>query len=206
VPQGAGYPERIAALASALSREGIATDTVELPFPLEDFRRLQQEICYWEAARLLLGSGAVRPLPELRTLLQPYLEQDLSPYADARRRRQAYQAQFATLVESYDAVLVPAATGVAPALADTGDAVMSRFWTALHLPAITVPVWRSDDGLPLGLQLLGALGTDRHLIATAQWLLERGTPALGEAKPRLMRRLPLGSRRNRLRGIARGTP
>ena len=63
------------------------------------------------------------------------------------------------LAAACDAVLLPAATGVAPAtLADTGNAVMSRFWTALHVPAISVPIWHSAEGLPLGLQLLGALG------------------------------------------------
>jgi Asp-tRNA(Asn)/Glu-tRNA(Gln) amidotransferase A subunit family amidase len=51
---------------------------------------------------------------------------------------------------------------------------MSRFWTALHGPAMTVPLWRSESGLPLGLQLLGGLGEDRALAATAQWFFERG--------------------------------
>ena len=72
-----------------------------------------------------------------------------------------------------DAVLLPAATGVAPPRANTGDAVMSRFWTALHVPALSVPFWRGDDGLPLGLQLLGALGSDRALAAVGQWFLEQ---------------------------------
>jgi Asp-tRNA(Asn)/Glu-tRNA(Gln) amidotransferase A subunit family amidase len=164
----------LAALAARLAADGIDTETIDLPFPLADFRELQKELCYWEAARLLLATKRKRIVPELEALLGPYLERDLSDYAAARRRREAYQAQFAALVTKMDAILLPAATGVAPPLADTGDAVMSRFWTALHVPALSVPLWRRDDGLPLGLQLLGALGNDRALAAVGQWFFDQG--------------------------------
>ncbi|HUK09530.1 MAG TPA: amidase [Stellaceae bacterium] len=173
IPQGDHYPERLAALAASLAADGIDTETIDLPFPLADFRELQKELCYWEAARLLLMPKRKRLVPELEALLGPYIERDLSGYAEARRRREAFQAQFAAIVTKMDAVLLPAATGVAPPRANTGDAVMSRFWTALHVPALSVPFWRGDDGLPLGLQLLGALGSDRALAAVGQWFLEQ---------------------------------
>jgi len=174
VPQGDGYPQRMATLTESLRAVGVTADTLDLPFPVDDFKRLQQELCYWEAARILLPPGRLRLAPELETLLRPYLAIEVAHYAAARRRRQAYQGQFAALAESYDALLLPAATGVAPpSLGDSGDAVMSRFWTALHVPAITVPLWRSAEGLPMGMQMLGALGTDRTLAEVAQWFYER---------------------------------
>jgi amidase len=169
IPQGDGYRERIDALLDALREAGVTVTETDLPFPLEDFRGLQQELCYWEAARILLAPGGSGLVPELRSLLSPYLDVDLSAYAAARRRRQAYQARFEALAAGYDAVLSPAATGSAPALADTGDAVMSRFWTALHLPAISVPMWRSAESMPLGLQLLGRIGEDHALAEVAEW-------------------------------------
>jgi len=169
-----GYPERIEALAAWLRRAQVRVEWRDLPFPLDDFCRLQQELCYWEAARILLGAAAPRVVPELRALLGPHLDADLERYADARRRRQAYQAQFAGLAADFDAIALPAATSAAPAsLTDTGDAVMSRFWTALHVPAIAIPMWRSAEAMPLGLQLLGPLGADRSLLEVAQWLHER---------------------------------
>jgi Asp-tRNA(Asn)/Glu-tRNA(Gln) amidotransferase A subunit family amidase len=163
----------LAALVAALRLNGIAVETVELPFRAADFLGLQQEICYWEAARLLLASGRMRLLPELVTLLGPYLDSDMTRYAAAQRRRQTCQVAFDALAAEYDAVLLPAATGAAPPVTNTGDAVMNRIWTALHVPAITVPFWRSADGMPLGLQLVGRLGTDRALIETAQWFHEQ---------------------------------
>ena len=123
-------PEHIAALAASLRDAGVEVATIDLPFPLGDFRCLQQELCYWEAARLLLAPRRMRLAPELESLLGPYLAKDMTDYAAARRRRQTYQAEFDALAAGCDAVLLPAATGVAPAtLAETGDAVMSRFWT-----------------------------------------------------------------------------
>jgi amidase len=174
VPLHDSYPERLDKLATSLRAAGVEVETIDLPFPVEDFRTLQQRLCYWEAARILLASGPVQPIPQLRALLGPHLDEDVAVYADARRRRQEYQAQLAALAAGCDAMLLPAATGAAPPRTDTGDAIMSRFWTALHVPAITVPLWRSVAGLPLGLQLLGGLGEDRALAATAQWFFERG--------------------------------
>jgi Asp-tRNA(Asn)/Glu-tRNA(Gln) amidotransferase A subunit family amidase len=173
LPQEDGYPQRLAALAAALRADGIVVETLALPIPAVDFRALQQEICYWEAARILLAAGRMRLLPELVALLGPYLDSDIVLYAAACRRRQAYQARFDELSTGYDAVLLPAATGAAPPITNTGDAIMSRLWTALHVPAITVPFWRSDEGMPLGLQLVGPLGADRALVEMAQWFHER---------------------------------
>jgi Asp-tRNA(Asn)/Glu-tRNA(Gln) amidotransferase A subunit family amidase len=173
LPQADGYPERYAALTPVLQAEGIEVDTVDLPVTSADFHSLQQEICYWEAARLLLTSPRMHLVPELVKLLTPYLDSGTTRYVAARRRRQALQTAFDDLAAGYDAVLLPAATGAAPFVTNTGDAVMNRVWTALHVPAITVPLWRSIEGLPLGLQLVGSLGTDRALVETAQWFHER---------------------------------
>jgi amidase len=172
-PMADDYIEPMAALKAALSDDGIDVDERALPFPADDFRRLQIELCYWEAARILLPPVRVEPVPELRALLAPYRAHDMTAYAAARRRRNAYQTQFETLAAGCDAVLFPAAMGPAPPVAQTGDAIMSRFWTALHVPAIAVPLWRNADGLPLGLQLLSGMGNDRALIEVAQWLFER---------------------------------
>ena len=53
---------------------------------------------------------------------------------------------------------------------------MNRFWTALGVPAITIPFWRSDTGLPIGLQLVGRLGSDHRLMGVAQSITDRMGP------------------------------
>jgi Asp-tRNA(Asn)/Glu-tRNA(Gln) amidotransferase A subunit family amidase len=124
-------------------------------------------------------------MPEPETLLQPYRDMEIAPYAAACRRRLAHQTTFEILAADCDAVLMPAATGAAPAREDTGDAVMSRFWTALHVPAMAVPFWSSRAGRPLGLQVVGRFGTDRALAAVAQWLFENAL-TLGGTPPQLV--------------------
>jgi Asp-tRNA(Asn)/Glu-tRNA(Gln) amidotransferase A subunit family amidase len=88
-----------------------------------------------------------------------------------------YQAALTTLRAAGDemarvfretpVILTPAAPGPAPAgLESTGDPRMNAPWTALATPAITVPM-PVGDGLPLGLQLTAAPGSDPLLVATA---------------------------------------
>jgi Asp-tRNA(Asn)/Glu-tRNA(Gln) amidotransferase A subunit family amidase len=182
VPHTDGYRERMSELAAWLRREGVDVTAIDLPFALDDFMSLQQKLCYWEAARVLRVPGPVRPVAQLQALLAPYGDMDIARYQSARARRQACQGEFAALAAGYDAVLTPAATGAAPGVGETGDAIMSRFWTALHVPAMAVPMWSTQEGLPLGLQLLGGLGADRPLAETAQWLFERSTAA-GRREP-----------------------
>lgn len=176
VPVPHAYGARMSELAAWLARGGIAVETLDLPFAAADFTGLQKELCYWEAARILRVPGPVRVVPQLEALLAPYAAARVETYAAARRRREQHQAAFEALAGGYDAVLTPAATGPAPSRETTGDAVMSRFFTALHVPAFSVPMWWAD-GLPLGLQLLGCLGRDRALAATAQWFFERAEHA-----------------------------
>jgi aspartyl-tRNA(Asn)/glutamyl-tRNA(Gln) amidotransferase subunit A len=38
------------------------------------------------------------------------------------------------------------------------------------LPAITLPLMRGVDGLPIGVQLVGPRGSDARLLRTARWL------------------------------------
>jgi Asp-tRNA(Asn)/Glu-tRNA(Gln) amidotransferase A subunit family amidase len=67
-----------------------------------------------------------------------------------------------------DALLTPAAIGEAPAgLAATGDPAFSRVWTLLHLPCLSIPWAKGPSGMPVGVQLVGALGSDLALLGVA---------------------------------------
>jgi Asp-tRNA(Asn)/Glu-tRNA(Gln) amidotransferase A subunit family amidase len=74
-------------------------------------------------------------------------------------------------MERYDAILTPPALGTAPkGLASTGDPVFCSLWTLLGMPAITLPLMKGENGLPLGVQLVGRKGYDARLMRTARWL------------------------------------
>lgn len=64
-------------------------------------------------------------------------------------------------------IVVPAATGPAPrGLASTGDPAMNAPWTALGVPAISIPM-PVGSALPLGLQLTAARGDEATLLRAA---------------------------------------
>ena len=78
------------------------------------------------------------------------------------------------LLQRYDAILTPATTGVAPAgLASTGSPIFCTIWTLCGVPAVTLPLLTGEQGLPLGVQLIGRKGDDARLLRTASWLSTR---------------------------------
>ncbi len=76
--------------------------------------------------------------------------------------------------QRYDAILTPAAPGPAPkGLASTGDPSFCTLWTYCGMPAISLPLLQSTDGLPIGVQLVGPRHGDARLLRTAKWLATR---------------------------------
>jgi Asp-tRNA(Asn)/Glu-tRNA(Gln) amidotransferase A subunit family amidase len=82
------------------------------------------------------------------------------------------KADWARLLEGFDAAITPAATGPAPPFQEgTGSPVCALTWSVLGVPAVSVPLLESH-GLPLGIQVVGASGGDRAVLASAHWLLQ----------------------------------
>src|SRR5437879_2858276 len=74
--------------------------------------------------------------------------------------------------QRYDAILTPAAFGTAPkGLESTGDPAFCALWTLCGVPALSVPLMQGANGLPLGVQLVGARHRDGQLLRTARWLV-----------------------------------
>ena len=121
----------------------------------------------WQRGRDKLS----RPLHELleRGRAVPALE-----YQKALARIPLLNEAFAPLFERVDAILTPAAPGTAPqGLASTGDPSFCTLWTLCGMPALSLPLMKGANGLPLGVQLVAARGMDARLLRTARWLVER---------------------------------
>ena len=68
-----------------------------------------------------------------------------------------------------DLWICPPTVGPAPkGLASTGDPVMCLPWTQIGFPAINIPTEKNEEGLPMGLQLVGKWNTDESLLAWAE--------------------------------------
>jgi len=74
------------------------------------------------------------------------------------------------LWDRFDVLLTPAAFGEATVgeFAFAG-VLLYQVWTSLHVPAISLPVFKGPNGLPVGLQLIARQRGDRNLFACARW-------------------------------------
>jgi Asp-tRNA(Asn)/Glu-tRNA(Gln) amidotransferase A subunit family amidase len=122
----------------------------------------------WEEGRDRLSEA-------LRTQLGRGREVRALDYQRARARAQAFAEGLGDLFQQrYDAILTPAAPGEAPrGLHSTGDPSFSTLWTLAGMPAITLPLMRGANGLPIGVQLVGPRHGDARLLRTARWLAGR---------------------------------
>ena len=95
-------------------------------------------------------------------------------YLRAVEARRKFAAAFDEIFSDCNAIITPAARGVAPkGLTATGDPVFCSLWTLTGLPAITLPLLSDTEDMPLGVQLVGAAGDDARLLRTAQWLVSK---------------------------------
>jgi Asp-tRNA(Asn)/Glu-tRNA(Gln) amidotransferase A subunit family amidase len=93
-------------------------------------------------------------------------------YNDAVDRRDAVAESFDEVFDRCDAILTAAAAGPAPhGLASTGSPSFCTLWTFAGMPAITLPLLTAENGLPMGVQLVGRRGDDARLLRTARWLV-----------------------------------
>jgi Asp-tRNA(Asn)/Glu-tRNA(Gln) amidotransferase A subunit family amidase len=92
-------------------------------------------------------------------------------YAELLKGRDAARAAYARAASKYDAFVTLGACGAAPkGLGSTGNTIMNVAASYLGCPAITLPLL-SDDNLPLGLQLMGAVNRDSEMFDVASWML-----------------------------------
>jgi Asp-tRNA(Asn)/Glu-tRNA(Gln) amidotransferase A subunit family amidase len=116
--------------------------------------------------------GRDRLSAQLRALIERGREVRAVDYQHALRAIPRLVASFDDLfMERYDAILTPAAPGTAPkGLESTGDPAFCTLWTLAGLPAVSLPLLKGENGLPIGVQLVGRRGFDARLLRTARWL------------------------------------
>jgi len=119
----------------------------------------------WTSARELLSA-------QLRAQIERGREARAHDYLRALSRITPINESFIELFEQrYDAILTPAAPSAAPkGLDSTGDPSFCTLWTLCGMPAISLPLLQSANGLPIGVQLVGPRHGDARLLRTARWL------------------------------------
>jgi Asp-tRNA(Asn)/Glu-tRNA(Gln) amidotransferase A subunit family amidase len=116
--------------------------------------------------------GRERISPNLRAQLERGRAAKALDYQRARARIALLNEGFDEIFERCDAIVTPAAPGTAPAgLEATGDPAFCSLWTLCGMPALNLPLMRGENGLPMGVQLVGRRDNDARLLRTARWLV-----------------------------------
>jgi Asp-tRNA(Asn)/Glu-tRNA(Gln) amidotransferase A subunit family amidase len=179
-------PEQRAQLEADIARlraAGASVDVLEIPGEFDSAHKVHRTIMLFEAARAA-KKARVAYRDKFSDHLNAALDEGESmrepDYRDALKARAQLQQSLAHFFDrGYAAIITPPAAGEAPAtLTNTGDPRFCTIWTLVGAPAITIPTGKGPNGMPLGLQIVGAAEEENYLLATAAWC-ERHSPFRG---------------------------
>jgi Asp-tRNA(Asn)/Glu-tRNA(Gln) amidotransferase A subunit family amidase len=169
--------EAIEAVARAGAEAGARVEEIDPPTGYAELVAAQTTIQWVESAASLAPELAESPdllSDEVRSALHEGAATPAARYADAQHTAATLGPLLAKVLDGYDGVLTPSASGVPPVgLYFTGDPRFCRVETLIGAPSISLPLAWTADGLPAGLQLIGAPSRDARTMACAEWLLER---------------------------------
>lgn len=157
--------------ADRLAAKGVDVQQAQVPEVFGQLLQAQTDVMLFEAS-ILLGYEYARKKSLCSEKLIEVIEAGNAISVDRveAARQTIAQARLAMkdIFRQFDVLISPAAPGEAPrGLAATGDPVFGRSWSALGTPGLTLPGATGPAGLPIGVLLCGAKGTDRAFLAAA---------------------------------------
>jgi amidase len=158
----------------ALATAGAQTGEITTPQAFMDLTECQKTVMAYEAARARIfeyDHYRASISDAFIDLVESGLRVTRAAYETACRERDRARRVLYDLFLDIDVILAPAAPGEAPAgLGATGDPLYSRGWNLLQVPCVSIPFGTGPLGLPLAVQLIGAINTDDRLLASARWV------------------------------------
>lgn len=157
----------------SLARAGLQILPVETPQGFSELHQHHRTIAGFEFARAITWERTARSTELSPKLLEGRcgdgLRSTYAEYASAQDALTKARQTFADAMQACDALLTPVAKGAAPeGLTATGEPVFNTAWTALHVPAISIPAFKNAAGMPIGLQMVGQFRRDAKLLAAAK--------------------------------------
>jgi Asp-tRNA(Asn)/Glu-tRNA(Gln) amidotransferase A subunit family amidase len=149
---------------------------IDLPLPVDvlESHRILMEAEMAANFELEWERGRDRLSPQLRALLERGRSVTALDYQRALARIPVLNDELLELFDRVDAIITPSAPGTAPkGLGATGDPSFCTLWTLCGMPAVNLPLMQGENGLPIGVQLVGRRDDDARLLRTANWLARR---------------------------------
>ena len=155
----------------ALLAAGARVDDVAVPQEHRGLAAAQDTIMSYEMTRSLAYERvwhSAEISPRLAQLFDHGMTIGSEAYDSAIAETQSARLRLPDFFGACSAMVVPAAPGEAPAgLGYTGNPVFNRTWTLLGTPCVTIPAGKGENGLPVGIQLVGRIGDDARLMNCA---------------------------------------
>ena len=149
----------------------------------EELELAELDSTNWSAINIILASEAAlifsdlvarypdRTSDHLKMAVQAGKGHTAFDYLAAKAQQEKLRSRLATDLAGFDAVVTLPAFGEAPkGLGYTGDAEYCAPWTLLGAPAVALPAGFGNNGLPLGVQIVGTYRQDHHLLRVAKWI------------------------------------
>lgn len=180
-------PAMRAALDELAGLLGDRCERFELPAMFGEAVAIRTRINQAEMAKFYYGHEK-----RGRDLMSPVLTEAMDKgktipardYLSALDWREVLNGGLDRLFDRCEAILCAASVGAAPGLDSTGDPAFNGIWTLAGTPAVTLPLFQDDAGLPMGVQLIGRRGEDARLLRTANWLMQH-VEALSEDEEKI---------------------
>lgn len=160
--------------ARRLIGAGMTMKEVELPrgFDFESSLEVFAMVYEFETARNCppgAGIAAEQMSSLLRDMCDRGMAIEAAEYRGAVQRLHQWRGLVEAKFTEFDAVLTPCAHGEAPlGIAAPGKYTFNYLWTALHMPALTIPAFSGPQGLPIGVQLVAPCHTDERFLSVAR--------------------------------------
>lgn len=159
--------------ADQLAKAGCKVSDVTTPEWFAEMAELHRRVAGFEFARAITFERVEHPRLLSLKLVDGRCRDGFAisyeDYAAAQEKLVRARLAYSDLMQDYDVLLTPSAPGEAwEGLAATGDPVFNTAWTALHVPAVSIPVFTGPSGLPVGLQLVGRYRHDQALLRAAK--------------------------------------
>jgi aspartyl-tRNA(Asn)/glutamyl-tRNA(Gln) amidotransferase subunit A len=171
-PAVAGHIQHVA--EKAVEAGGSVVET-RLPVSFEDLFSVHQVIFAAEMASVHIENVREHPEdygPRIRDGVEAGALISAVDLMQAQRLQRRHIQTIDSWFGSFDALLMPTVSSEACDRAETGDRRFQVPATLLGLPAISLPTGMSQNGLPLGIQLIGRANRDDELLEVARWLTD----------------------------------
>lgn len=161
--------------AQRLARAGATIEEVTLPENFQELEAAHRCISGFEMARNLtweIENHWEKISEKFRTgRVKDGLACSYERYCEMRDLVERCRQRFAPIIGKYDVLLTAAAAGEAPVGSEpVPHPWVYMVWTTMHVPSVTLPVFKGPNGLPIGAQLVAKRSHDRRLFAAARWV------------------------------------